>query len=213
MRFVNTVMRGLWLSLVGWCVSDCPSVSRRFFLINVGSMTVEASYKVTHNWVSVIRSQGSRFCFVGYFFHRVTMWVGGRWKIFTFPEIVDWPAIFFNQRPCIRYKKCKPNNPSEWWNPYLWDKKHAFTRVSFKYNRGDCSGRDSRWNTAGAKKWSTFMGVGNKTSQYDWTNEFYLFEYFGTSHSRPFQVTRVQLFFLNRGSLMWASWWSVEYGW
>ena len=64
-------------------------------------------------------------------------------------------------------------------------KKHVFTRVSFKYNRGDCSGRDSRWNTADARKWSTFMGVGNKTSQYDWTNEFYLFEYFSTSSRWP----------------------------
>ena len=110
-------------------------------------------------------------------------------------------------------KKCKPNNPSGWWNLYLWDKKHAFTRVSFKYNRGDCSWRDSRWNPRGAGKRSTFMGVWNKTSQYDWTNEFYLSEYFGTSHSRSFQATRVQFFLLNRGSLMWALWWSVEYGW
>ena len=68
-------------------------------------------------------------------------------------------------------------------------------------------------NPTGRGKTVDFMGVWNKTSQYDWMNEFYLSEYFGTSHSRSFQATRVQFFLLNRGSLMWALWWSVEYGW
>ena len=49
-------------------------------------------------------------------------------------------------------------------------------------------------NPTGRGKTVDFMGVWNKTSQYDWTNEFYLSEYFGTSHSRSFQATRVQFF-------------------
>ena len=117
----------------------------------------------------------------------------------------------FNRRTCIRYEKSKNPTIRADAETIVYVIKSTLSRVPLLNIIEEEYVVEK--NPTGRGKTVDFMGVWNKTSQYDWTNEFYLSEYFGTSHSRSFQATRVQFFLLNRGSLMWALWWSVEYVW
>ena len=122
--------------------------------------------------------------------------------------------FFFNRRPCIRYKKNVNPTIRADGETFIYGIKSTLSHVSLLNIIEEIVVDETLGGTHGARENGRLLWVSGikLRSMIGRTNFIYpstLVPHIHGHSRRP----EFNSFFLNRGSLMWALWWSVEYGW